>query len=244
MRKDCRKLRNKNIYRFLLIIGLFCNYAVAAQAGFVHIQSENGQPFYVQWNGYTYSSSGSGYMIIPKMPLGDQIMVIGSGKDRSTEYVFRYAVSDRPRGFSLKLNIDNSLSLFDMVSFTLIKGKAVTPAEKEDIRKEADSLIQANNPSDPKDNLYKLVEINNPGIYKIFDRTTEEGTDLVYVVTNDGITDTIVIFIPAGPLTPQKPPVVTGGLNAVPGQRELPVTATTSLLATRISGRRLNTSSN
>ncbi len=235
-------MRNKNIYKILLLITLLWNYGTKAQTGFVHIQSENGQPYNVQWNGYTYSSSGTGYLIIAKMPLGEQTMVIGFGKSQFPEYVFRYTLNDKARGFSLKLNIDNSWSLFDMVNFTTLKGKPVTAAEKEEIQKERERLAKANTPVDPKDNLYKVVEVKNPGIYKIFDKTTEEGRDLVYVVTNDNLTDTIVIFIPA-PLPVQKPADINGRL-VVPIRKGLPAANNKDILVKAVFTRRLIPSSN
>lgn len=198
---------------------------MAQQAGFVHIQSETGQPFYVQWNGYTYSSSGSGYMVIPKMPLGEQLMVIGFSRNQLPEQLFRYTLSDKPLAFSLKLNIDNSWSLFDMVSFTVIKGKSLTPFEKQELSREIERRGRTSLPADPQENVFKVVELkDSTGIYKIFDKTTEEGTDLVYVVKNNGVVDTVVIFIPVEPAVPPK----TGNTGFIPFQdqdkdRSIPV---------------------
>ncbi len=177
---------------------LICVWGSAQQTGVVHIQAENGQPFYVEWNGYRFSSSGTGYLVIPRMQEGEQVMVIGFSKGQFPEQIFRYRLGDTARGFSLKLNIDNSLSMFDMVDFSVIRGKTITAAEKREIALEMERVARAGGALEKQDNQFKAVDMSDSsGIHKIFGRITAEGTDLVYVVMNQGVMDTVVIFIPA-----------------------------------------------
>ncbi|MGL6068489.1 MAG: hypothetical protein ACRC0I_07015, partial [Sediminibacterium sp.] len=66
------------IKRFFLYRLSFCGLlfflvgGISAQTNFLYIQSENNQPYFIQWKGNTYGSSGKGYLFIPQLPNGKQ----------------------------------------------------------------------------------------------------------------------------------------------------------------------------
>jgi hypothetical protein len=186
-------------YRMLILFVLagWFYTAGAQQSGSVHIQSENNQLFYIQWNGEMIYSSGSGYLAIPKMPVGEQTILIGFPKKQFPDYSFQCVITEKPQGFSLKLAVDNSWSLFDMVNFKTIKGGLVTP--------EVRALLKPVTGNGERGNLVSAVLTdtagtkNDTGIYKIFDQTTEAGIDQIYVVNNDGKMDTVMVLISVSP---------------------------------------------
>lgn len=186
----------------LIIVAIIfsCQSVVAQLSSFVHIQSANSQPYYVLWNGNLFNSSASGYLVIPKVTAGEQTMVIGFARNQFPEYTFKYTMTDKPRGFSLKLAIDNSWSLFDMVKFTVIKGTVASVAEKAAVARPA--VVYGGTETDLVSTgtgntfLQASAVRAESGIQKIFDRTTSDGTDQVYIVNNDGMIDTVAVFIP------------------------------------------------
>jgi hypothetical protein len=154
----------------------------AQQPNFIHLQTENNLPFHVQWKGGTYSSSTSGYLLIPQVQAGDNLLVIGfPGGGGGQEYAFNCVITDKPLGLSLRQGLDNNWSMFDMVSFTLTPGTIVS-----------------------KEQLMEIMGIKPPpvieklrGVRKIFDKATPGGVDQVYVVFNGAKADTVALFIPA-----------------------------------------------
>jgi hypothetical protein len=218
----------------LLAATLWYHLAGAQQGGSLHVQSENNQPFYVQWNGEIFPSSASGYLVVPQIPAGDYTIVIGFPKNQYPEYAYKCTVSDRPIGFSLKLAVDNSWNLFDMVSLTTIKGRLATPDEKALLKPLTEKKTIENTLANVQDSAAEKK--GDTGIQKIFDQTTEAGTDQIYVVNNDGKMDTVVVLISFLPetgssaaatrqlLVPQPQPQQKRGLVILTGREiRLPV---------------------
>lgn len=189
---------------FLCMAALICTILHAQQTNFIHIQSEANQPYAVQLNGITYSSSATGYIVIPQVPAGEHILIVGFPRNLFPEYSFICTIADKPRGFTLKQGLDNNWSLFDMVNFTIIKGtlsKELTQA----LPQSADPVI-----TKPTENItVKPVDIQPvvkkeqatmtvpvSKIKKIFDKASSGGIDQVYVVINRGKADTVALFIP------------------------------------------------
>ncbi len=107
----------------ILFVTLLNSSALQSQqTNFIHIQSDANQPFAVQLKGLTYSSSTTGYLVIPQVPAGEHTLLIGFAGNNFPEYNFQCTMADKPRGFSLKQGVDNSWTLFDMVDFTVIRG--------------------------------------------------------------------------------------------------------------------------
>ena len=188
----------KNAYKwiFLLIPVLTVLVAGAQQPGLIHIQSENDYPYYVQLNGSAYPSSARGYLVIPQVPVGEHTLVMSFPGNEFPPYVFHCTIANGPRGFSLKQGIDNSWSLFDMVSFLVTRGAV---ASQEQIQAAAGKRAEraAEKP------LVNVTMRPLSGIKKIFNRSSSSGIDEVYTVINGSKVDTVALFIPV--LTDEKP---------------------------------------
>ncbi len=207
---------SKNIVLLTWIIaGFLCIVSAKAQPStFIHIQSENNQAYQIQWKGNTYYSSAKGKMVIPLVPVGDHIWVLDFPGNNLPEYSFAISITDRPRGFTLKMGIDNSWSLFDMASFEVIKGrvgqKETKPepvmdkrvvVEKVELKEVVLPVISEKSPVEaPVKKERPLVRKNknfqSSAIRKIFENMNDAGIDQVYVISNKGKTDTVAIFIP------------------------------------------------
>ncbi len=210
---------SKNIVlaSFLMFGFLWIGAIKAQTVSFIHIQSENNNAFSVQWKGNIYPSSKTGYLVIPQVMAGEQVLVFDFQDKSLPAYTFTLTMDDKPRGFTLKQSINNSWSLFDMVNFAVTKGTEMPkqkfekpvfvvnkPAEPE--KKPAPELIDtvAKNLALPQTivNAEKLAagktaKSTEPPIQKIFDKAHTAGIDQVYVVISKGKADTIAIFIPA-----------------------------------------------
>ncbi|MFZ6025747.1 MAG: hypothetical protein ACOYVG_14965 [Bacteroidota bacterium] len=216
---------DKLIRSCCIILGLLLMGGGSLSAQTTHylfFQTENNKPFYLRLMGTMLSSNASGYLLIPKITDGKYEIHIGFARSE-TEQQFEVTMDGKDIGFSLKQELDNSWSLFNLVDFSQNKGKtvAVTPpqikveeepavlnktkeeektAEKKEV-KQADTasktIVQVKEISKTK----KLL----PQISKIYDRTSVEGIDMVFVVNGTPKSDTVIIYVPA-----IKPPGMAG----------------------------------
>ena len=202
---------------FLLFVFLYGDFVKAQTAAFIHIQSENNNAFSIQWKNNTYTSSTSGYLVIPQVPAGEQVLIFNFQDTSLPAYIFSVTMEDKPRGFTLKQSISNNWSLFDMVSFAVTKGtERPKPKEEKPVLVISKYIEPEKKPApEPKDTaakpvsapitvvniektqVNKLPKSNEPPIQKIFDKANTSGIDQVYIVISKGKADTIAVFIPA-----------------------------------------------
>lgn len=104
----------------------------AQEKHFIYIQSENKQPFYVQMNDQNYSSTASGYVIIPQLLKGKYYLVAGFAKNLYPEQKFTIDLN-KDAGYSLKQFEDKKWGLFDIVAFNTIMADNGDSAKKKDI---------------------------------------------------------------------------------------------------------------
>ena len=66
--------------RFILTLFIIATaFALKAQQNhFVYIQTDNKQPFYIKMNSQLFSSSSTGYIVIPKLQNGSYSLNIGN----------------------------------------------------------------------------------------------------------------------------------------------------------------------
>lgn len=215
---------------------LFSHSANAQLSSFIHVQSENNKAYYVQWKGNTYSSSATGYLVIPQVPPGDHTLVFGFQNASLPEYSFSVSIADKPRGFSLKQSVNNTWSLFDMVSFAVTKGSVHSrqkenkpelvmnapdePAKKPEPVKDTVAgplpvhVIHVEEPA-----VNKALQSREAPIQKIFDKAGTAGIDQVYVIVTKGKADTVALFIPA--LKEEEP--VKQSAYVKPGNKTVPI---------------------
>src|ERR1700712_609161 len=106
---------------FLSIFFLsFClNHLSAQEKHFVFIQADNKQPFYVSVNGKLYSSTASGYVIIPKLADGNYNFTVGFAQNAFPEQSFTTVIQNKDLGFDLKNFGDKGWGLFNLQSLDI-----------------------------------------------------------------------------------------------------------------------------
>jgi hypothetical protein len=105
---------------FVFLFFMLATVVNAQKKHFIYIQAEGKQPFYVMLNNKNYSSSLSGYLVIPKLKNGRYFFTAGFPKDLYPEQKFSCVVDDKDLGYSLKRFGDKGWGLFDYVSFNTI----------------------------------------------------------------------------------------------------------------------------
>lgn len=105
--------------KVLLLLLLFC-IAVAGYSQkvyFIYLQSESGTPFFVKMAGKIYSSTASGYVILPKLVDSTYMLTIGL-PGNTKEATFSIAINNNDKGLLVQ-NADNSLKLYDWQTATI-----------------------------------------------------------------------------------------------------------------------------
>ena len=94
------------IFLSLLISFTAISFALNAQQNhFVFIQSETRQPFNITINNKVYSSTASGYVIVPKLLAGIYSISVGFGGNIIPDQSFNIVVLQKDLGYTLK-NVD------------------------------------------------------------------------------------------------------------------------------------------
>jgi Domain of unknown function (DUF4476) len=204
---------------------LFSSAVIAQQNRFIYIQTENKQAFYVKLDKKLFSSSSSGYLIIPKLQDGTYELFIGFPKNEWPEQKVTCTINKTDAGYLLKNFGDKGWGLFNLQSLQVIMAEKKTIDSKAVLIEESNdafSMILAdvvNDPSirqrsvlvaDAEEKAPAKVTAEKPVVKEesrpvpakaliskfIYDNKTE-GVTMAYVDIVDGVSDTINIFIPA-----------------------------------------------
>lgn len=107
-----------SLFKILINIFFIANFAplVLMAQHYVFIEADAQQPFYVKKGDTLYSSSASGFLIIPKVAKGDFRLVVGFPKAIYPEVTFDIKEVARDRGFHLKQFEAKGWGLFDRTS--------------------------------------------------------------------------------------------------------------------------------
>lgn len=144
----------KHIQFALFFICLFISLSIKAQQNhFIYIQADNKQPFYVKLDKKVYSSSVSGYLIVPKLKTGTYNFVIGFPKNEWPEQKIHCSVEDKDLGYLLKNFGDKGWGFFNLQSLNVLMA--------EDNEKKADVVTDVK--SDAFSNMLSAV-VNDPTI--------------------------------------------------------------------------------
>ena len=108
---------------------VFCGLVFAQQNHFVYIQSDNQQAFYVKLDKKIMSSSGSGYLIIPKLREGSYEFSIGFPKEEWPEQKISCYVTSSDAGYLLKNFGDKGWGLFNFQTMDLLMAGNVKPED-------------------------------------------------------------------------------------------------------------------
>ncbi len=192
-----------------LITGILFFSTVVGQNGhYLFIQTENNQPFYLRLMGANLSSNATGYLLIPKLTNGEYELNIGFAQSEK-EQKFIIKIEGKDLGFSLKHELDNNWSLFNLVDFTSLKGISVNAEPKEakkqpeEVELPTEPIKQVSKEQELKANPIKEVVQTPksskalPEVKKIYDKVSDEGIDMVFVVSGTPKNDTVILYVPA-----------------------------------------------
>ncbi|HMJ47072.1 MAG TPA: hypothetical protein VK498_07060, partial [Ferruginibacter sp.] len=209
---------------YLAIISIcFLGISVHAQQNhFVYLQTDNKQPFYVQVNEKVFSSSATGYVVIPKLVNGSYTFNIGFPKNEWPQQNLPVTINNKDAGYLLKNFESKGWGLFDMQTMNVIMPAAsVSKSEPTENKTDAFSNVLAdvvNTPSlkeKPKEEVpvkkeEPVVKKEEPVIEKvaqvaiipadyikkISSDLDKDGRAMVFVDQSATSRDTVRIFIP------------------------------------------------
>lgn len=236
-------------YRFcLLSIGFMSATAVAGQKiALVYFQSETNLPFTITWNSQSYESDPKGGLAIKDIPLGEQCFQIDFGKDHGTASRFELRLSEDSRAFTIRQLLNNQLQLFNLVTYGLTTGTSLPVIKQVLVYQNPLASYSGAGQKDKNDsdNKQKELKDNKPNtsivitglhpemaappipteVKKVFDQTGSDGIDQIYLLTGEGKTDTIALFIPVLKIPVSKTGAKPGsneGMNPPKQQEPLP----------------------
>lgn len=100
--------------------------AKAQHNHFIYLQADNKQPFYVKLKGNVYSSSASGYLIIPKLQAGTHELSIGFPKNQWPSQTISVTIAGKDLGYLLKNFDTKGWGLFNIQSMDVIMASAAS----------------------------------------------------------------------------------------------------------------------
>ena len=126
----------------LLFTGML---AKAQHNHFVYLQADNKQPFYVKVKGNVYSSSASGYLIIPKLPAGVHELSIGFPKNQWPSQNIPVTIAGKDLGYLLKNFESKGWGLFNIQTMDVVMASASpgSPASVAKVETKTDDFSNA-----------------------------------------------------------------------------------------------------
>lgn len=112
----------------ILILGTFLLLRLVLHAQndyFLFIQSENNQPYYVQSEGRTLSSSPTGHLIMSGLKDSIYIFTIGFPKSQFPEQLFQLRVNRKDAGYQLKNVVGEGWLLYNLQTLQVTKAQQV-----------------------------------------------------------------------------------------------------------------------
>lgn len=101
----------------------------AQQYHFVYLQTDNKQPFYVRLNEKLFSSSSTGYVIIPKLSEGKHTLTIGFPNNAWPNQNVNINLANKDLGFLLKNFDSKGWGLFNLQTMEVVTNSS--PVSKE-----------------------------------------------------------------------------------------------------------------
>lgn len=112
------------IYYFLLLFFFGFTKLKAQEKHFIFIQSDNNQIFNVSVNGKVYSSTASGYVIIPKLLDGEYTLNIAFAQNATLEQTFKCTIDHTDLGYNLKNLGEKGFALFNLQTLNITTAQA------------------------------------------------------------------------------------------------------------------------
>lgn len=107
------------IFIFVLFSFFIASPAFSQQNFFVYVQTDNKQPFYIKLNNKVFSSSSTGYAIIPKLPKGDYLFSVGFPKNEYPLQNINLSVNE-DAGYLLKDFGEKGWGFFNMQTLGVV----------------------------------------------------------------------------------------------------------------------------
>lgn len=201
---------NQNTHQlfFFLSFFLFSFLRTTAQQNhFVYIQTENKQPFYVKLDQKIFSSSASGYLIIPKLSDGVYTISIGFPKNEWPEQKVTYAINKKDAGYLLKNFEEKGWGLFNLQTLEVMMPVGILNDIQNKDRDTFSSILSnvVNDPAVAQNEMGKInvrqsdtgqLFIVNSSITKLYYTVDSGNIKMVYMDKAEEISDTVEIIIP------------------------------------------------
>ncbi|MBS1496493.1 MAG: DUF4476 domain-containing protein [Bacteroidetes bacterium] len=207
-------------FTLLLILNISITSIFAQQNHFVYLQTDNKQPFYIKLNHQLYSSSSTGYIIVPKLQSGTYNFTIGFPKNQWPQQVIPVKIDNSDLGFMLKNFDDKGWGLFNLQTLEVTMAATsqnnnssvqTNPDNTADIpAKDSNTVTKKSEPqTQPASSVDSIAQIKsqksaNNDITILSTILDDAGRTVIYTDRNNSNIDTIKIFIPYPVATPKK----------------------------------------
>ncbi len=193
---------------FFLLTGIG---AKAQQNYFVYVQTENKQPFTVKLNDRTMTSSGTGYVVIPKLTNGSYILNVSFPANVFPMQTLALTVANDDAGYLMKNFGEKGWGLYNIRTMEVTMSNGTKEKADGDVfiaalSGAANTTLTTAPVKDPmvkevkNDELPVLKErpsYTTISIQKTGGTNTEDGLSAVYIDKTAAGNDTISMFIPA-----------------------------------------------
>lgn len=195
-------------------------FAMAQQNRFIYIQTENKQAFYVKLDKKIYSSSTSGYVILPQLTDGNYNLQVGFPKNEWPEQSISCTVDKKDAGFMLKNFGDKGWGLFNLQTLEVLMAGAPKTSQEVAVetKKDAFSNMLSNAVNDstirqappvvqpatppvakkevPPVPVEPVKTVVASTINRLLYVNGKQGAEMIYTDVNGSNADTIRILIP------------------------------------------------
>lgn len=168
-------LKRISLFKVLLVIVILQNNnGISQQNHFIYLQTDNNQPFSATINNQNYSSSGSGYLILPKISKGEYQITIGFAGNSEEEQYFNCTVNENDLGYSVKKFTDKGWGLFNLqtLGITMASSKTekvevktkILPQEAKEISVVDSQFVEKDKEIQPSSNKIVEKKVEDPTI--------------------------------------------------------------------------------
>ncbi|HVZ55573.1 MAG TPA: hypothetical protein VG870_02850 [Chitinophagaceae bacterium] len=196
------RMVNRLLLSFCFLLAVYSGYS--QRDYFMYIQSESSQPFFVRMQETVYSSTASGYLILPRLRDSTYSFSLGFPGSQAGEIRFTCPVNQRDHGYLLKQDASRNWSLQDLQTGALIAGAVAAEPEdragKQPVSAFTELLSRAADDSTLREDLVRpeppvaktTQATNNPQVEKR-GNSTDSGQVSSLVIKDTPTTQTVVV---------------------------------------------------
>ena len=150
----------------LLLCSILLSFSAQSQINhFIYLQTEHKQAFYVKLNDKLYSSSASGYLIIPTLSEGAYALTIGFPKNEWPVKQYNVQVGAKDAGYLIKNFEKDGWALFNLQTMDIVRAhekKAADIKNNEQPVGFTEALSQVSEIKKPVSTPVQVTEITTP----------------------------------------------------------------------------------